>query len=492
MRTVLLALVVFAAAGCPETPPDADADLDGGLDGGLDAASDADAESVRPLGMIGDPCTIDEDCIITSDQGQVACLRQGWGFREGYCTVVGTRNEGDCQAADHLSTHVALPCAQPVCMRRCDDSVDCRPGYQCFLGEQACWPRCEPGRACPIPPPTLCAADDECDDGDPCTVDGCIGGICDHDRIDYQPRQVARIATLGRAVDVDFTGRIADDNLQLIVAEGEDGVEVFDLSNPTEPQIYFRLNTIGEARAALRHRNLIVVAEGLDGIELFPANGGAADEHVLVEDGAASVEGVSRLNNNALNVLAYRHGLYRYNVESRTLNGNTCDTRGRAVAAIHEGDITWVADSLAGLAVCSWAEGTTFATQIDRVDTDGRMLAISRYDEVLAAAEAGAGFGIFDVSVATLPSRRYASDSLEGDVLDLLLTGQTTMAIAASEGGLYLFALEDCFEPVLWYRWETDGPALAVDHSDGVIAIALGDQGIELLDIGCRAIEDEE
>jgi hypothetical protein len=302
------------------------------------------------------------------------------------------------------------------------------------------------------------------------------------------------MATLGPALDVDFSGRIENDNLQLIVAEGDYGVEVFDLSNPTEPRVYFRLDTVGPALAVLRTGNRIVVAEGEYGFEVFNANNAAFISHHTIDEGEAEVRGLSERGSNSIHILAYRHGLYIYNTETDTVGRSPCDTRGRAVDALHVGSqrATYVADSLAGLAVCDWNEGTTYATQIARVDTAGRLVAVDALQEILVAAEGGNGFGIFDITTASQPLRRYNSDILDGDVMDALLAGKTTLAVAASEGGLYMFSIEDCFEPNLWFHWETDGPALALDYTDGVLAIAMGEAGIELLDIGCRAPPEDE
>lgn len=491
-RVVLLALIALGAQfgwGCSEGNGDPDA---GDADVGM---SDADLADAAPLLAVGAPCLTDEDCAVLIDSPNVACLRPEWEFTDGYCTVVNAANEGACQAVDPESTHVDLPCAQPVCMHRCEDRDDCRPGYECFLGYQACWPRCEPGRACPFPPPTLCETNDQCDDGDPCTDDGCVAGICAHDRINYQPRRAARMATLGPVLDVDFNGRISDDNLQVVVAEGEYGVEVFDLSNPTEPVIFFRIATLGPAVSVLRQGNRIIVAEQEFGIEVFDANSGALVAHHLIEEGEAEVIGVSQRTSNQVHVLAYRHGLYHYNRETDVVASRSCDTRGRAADAYWVGGdrrYTFVADSLAGLGVCDWNEGTTLGTQVARIDTEGRMVSLDVSGEILVAAEAGDGYGIFDITTASAPVRRHSSDMLEGDVMDVLLAGSTTLAVAASEGGVYMYSIEDCFEPVSWFRWETDGPALALDYTDGVLAIALGESGVELLDIGCRAPTEDE
>lgn len=483
MRQVIHAWLVgvLALAGCPgPEQPDAG---DGGLDSDVDAETDAEVEV---SGMVGDECELDTDCIAPGAR----CLRQEWGFRGGYCVIFDLANEGACRAADADSTHVALPCAQPVCMARCETSADCRAGYECFQGLQACWPRCEAGRACPVPAPRLCSSDGECDDGDTCTRDGCVGGICASARISQQPRRAARFASLGPVRDIDFSGHIDAGSLQITAAVEDAGVEVFDLSNPTQPQIYSQITTAGPAVAINRAGDRLVVAEGEAGLEVFDIDTGAIEWAPVIEfDGEpANVQGLAFLGDSYTFALGYRAGLFYVNhVDFWTAMSNRCDTRGRAVDAFSfwSSHIVLVADSLAGLGVCSWTEDYSAATEIERLDTDGRMVALSGVGSVLAAAEAGAGFGIFDVTNPARPVRRHVSGSLGAEVLDVHMTGSATVAVAASDAGLYMYALKDCFEPVLWFQWATDGPAVALDETDGVLAIGLGEAGVELLDLGC-------
>lgn len=478
--------VLLAMSGCPDPDPNADAG---------DTGVAVDGEAGPGLGLVGDPCLSDLDCVVQAPGAHVACLRRSWGFTDGYCAVVGLTDESACRMADPSSTLVELPCSEAVCMSHCESSEDCRAGYECFLGIQACWPRCVPGRACPVPPPSLCAVDEDCNDGDNCTTDGCVDGICAYDRVTERPRRAARFATLGTAYDLDFYGRIDDNSLQLVVAEGEDGVEVFDLSNPTSPQVYFSIDTVGPAVAAYRAGERLVVAEEEFGIEVFDSTSGAllGSSEIEFDDGVARAVGFARGGADNAYVAVYQSGVVRVNL-SNFNHGDACDTRGRAVHGVHLRDFqaTLVADSLAGLAVCSWVEGTSEeATQIERIDTEGRMLALSQQGDIMATAEAGAGFSIFDVLNPIRPERRYESGVLEDEVLDVHMTGTSTLAVAAADEGLFMFALEDCFEPVLWYHWETDGPALALDEADGVLAIGLGEAGVELLDLGCRQIESD-
>ncbi len=484
MRTVAILAIVALAGGCDSNGGEPDG---GSGDGGPDGALDGD--TLPTEGLVGHPCTADEDCMLAATSGRVTCLRRSWGFRDGYCTIIGARDDGECETADPDAAHVALPCARAVCMRRCELPEDCRDGYECQPVLQACWPRCEAGRACPVPPPNVCEFDAECDDGDPCTEDGCVDGVCAYDRVTEQPRRVARLATLGAAVDVDFTGTLSEGNMGLLVAEGADGVEAIDLGNPSSPALAFRLETTGRAVAVVRQGDRIAVAEETTGVELFPAGGGSAVGLVALADGVGSAVGLTPQNSF---VYGYRHGAFYLDVAGAGVSA-PCDTRGRATDGAWFGAdrVLLVADSLAGLAICSWPEAGG-QTQLDRVDTLGRLLAVAVRDTVLAAAEAGAGVGIFDVTDPRNPARRETTAPLAGEAVDVRMTGPSTLVAAASAGGIYAFALEDCFVPELWYRWETDGPALALDEQDGVLAVALGEAGVELLDLGCRTTEPEE
>ncbi len=472
----LVHVLAVLSTGCP-ADGDGDADLDASLDGPL-----VDGEAGPSDGLVGDPCITSEDCLFEG----ATCLRYSWGFQDGYCTILGARDIDHCESADLDAKFVQLPCARAVCMNRCVYPEDCRDGYECLPSVEACWPRCQPGRACPLPPPSVCQSDDECDDSDPCTRDGCVDDECAHERISDLPRRVARLATTGPALDVDLTGRLDRGNLRLFIAEGWDGVEAVDLSNPSQPALAFRVETVGEALSLSAVSGRLAVAEGVSGVEVFSDQGGTALGIIPIADGAGSALSVGEF------IYAYRDGALSWNVANIT-TGAACDTRGRAVDGIWLSDhrVLLVADSLSGISVCDWAEGTT-PLEVNRVASEGRVLSLSRQNNTIAAAEAGAGVGILDITDPFNPVRRDTTPSLAGEALEVRLAGQKSLFVAANEGGVYAFALEDCFVPETWYRWETDGPALGIDIVDGLLAIAMGEQGVDILDLGCRYSVEED
>jgi len=471
--------LLLALAACPS-----------GNGGDADAGqADSDAETV--VGGVGEPCEIDADCPFSSAVGRVVCLRYSWGFRDGYCTVMGTTQASDCTTVDPESKHVQLPCARPVCMARCEAAEDCREGYECLPSLKTCWPRCEPGRACPLPPPIVCELNDECNDGDPCTIDGCVDDVCGHTRIAQDPSVLTYLATRGPALDVDLTGRVGDNNLGLLVAEGDEGVEAIDLTNPVEPAVAYRLETAGRAVSVALRTDYIAVAEEEAGLQVFPAGGGAATGQVLVADGIGLAVGVNAENNF---LYAFGDGVFQMNLAGPAIGTRRCDTRGRAMdgAWFDTQRILVVADGAAGMAVCSWPEvDAGDPSQIERVNSAGRILAVASRDTVLVAAEAGAGVSLWEVTDPAAPTRRWPDDDmgpqdLGAEATDVKMTGPGTFIASASEAGVFAFALEDCYIPTLWYHWQTEGPALALDVQEGVLAVAEAEAGVELLDIGCR------
>jgi hypothetical protein len=74
--------------------------------------------------------------------------------------------------------------------RQCTGEV-CSPAQPCSLPNEFCTPRCPP----PPPPSTTsttlpgetCQTDAECDDGNPCTLDRCVKGTCEHDCLCVTP-----------------------------------------------------------------------------------------------------------------------------------------------------------------------------------------------------------------------------------------------------------------------------------------------------------------
>lgn len=187
----IAAAVVFAI-GCPDgggaghdaTPED------GGLDGGREPRprdggvpppdGPSDAGVVEPRCDLGQPCTATRGCAVAS-----ACIEESSGtiggpedpivghpdgatavptrmWIDGYCTEVGNPDDDGCDpdADESCPCGVCLDLGRDatglpltLCAAGCTPSItenDCREGYRCLLGTDACLPGCSSDDECAI------------------------------------------------------------------------------------------------------------------------------------------------------------------------------------------------------------------------------------------------------------------------------------------------------------------------------------------------------
>ncbi|MBI5514938.1 MAG: hypothetical protein HY909_14275 [Deltaproteobacteria bacterium] len=143
----------LGVVGCSSDPPAmTDAGMDVGADllpgdAGLDTARDV-AQDTAPRTFFS-PCTVDSQC---PGGREAVCIRVQDGYPQGYCsrrctTQANCTDEGEC---------LPFGSSESRCFRRCDTTMDCRPGYYCFAtttidrqSTQACFPLCTEDGQCP-------------------------------------------------------------------------------------------------------------------------------------------------------------------------------------------------------------------------------------------------------------------------------------------------------------------------------------------------------
>jgi hypothetical protein len=114
-----------------------------GWDCGSTLICDADTGNCRGKQLsIGAPCSLDIDCasgICTPSQTDAA----GTAWKDGYCTA-----ECSASACPSGSTCLTYADASAYCVATCAAGTDCRSGYVCAKGINACLPDCREGWSC--------------------------------------------------------------------------------------------------------------------------------------------------------------------------------------------------------------------------------------------------------------------------------------------------------------------------------------------------------
>jgi hypothetical protein len=342
-----------------------------------------------------------------------------------------------------------------------------------------------PGDVDAGPPGDQCAEDPDCNDGDPCTTDSCENGFCVYDRPeDAKPKVVGVLQTTGPALAMHLRGN------RLHVAEGPAGVETFDLGPlPDAPQRLGQRTTAGEALVVMEWNSNLYVAEGPAGVEIFPSESPTAVALYRTEDDAV---GLYTWDENLV-VAAFAKGVEIVGVSDIANPSQVAkaDTQGRAMDIRRTGSRLLVADGLAGMAELDAEDFANIQLLSDRrIDSEGRVLAIDRRGRWIILAEHLAGVGVVDRNAEGGPARIATYQDL-GSVSDVQMLGERTALLAAGESGLILLDLIDPEKPGSWKRIALDGDAIALSANNERVAVAMGDDGVAIVDLNCSPPEPE-
>jgi hypothetical protein len=334
------------------------------------------------------------------------------------------------------------------------------------------------------PPGEECTEDANCDDNDRCTVDQCENGFCVYSRPpDVTPDVVGVLNTTGGARAMHLRGN------RLHVAEGASGVETFDLGPlPDAPTRLGQRTTAGEALVVMEWNGNIYVAEGPLGVEIFPADGPTALSLYDTEDDAVGLY----TWDSTLVVAAFAKGVELVNVDdvNNPYQAAKADTVGRAMDVRRQGNRLLVADGLAGMAELDAEDWGNIQVLGDRrIETEGRALALAIRGRYLLLAEHMAGVGIIDRQHEEGPTRVATFQDL-GVASDIQYLGRYTALVAAGSSGLVVLDLIDPEKPKAWKEVQLDGDAISLSANQDRVAVAMGDEGVAIINLNCPVPEE--
>ncbi len=155
-------------------PDVSDTDVSG-TDASPDTAPDTSDDTKGPR------CLSDEECGALAD-GAGPCEEARCHPTLGLCRL---ETRPDCCASDNDCPGLGAPCLENICPfpgASClvvDACAGCETDSDCAAIAPPCaLAACERGQCAFAPDPSCCAGDAGCDDGDPCTLDGCADSGC--------------------------------------------------------------------------------------------------------------------------------------------------------------------------------------------------------------------------------------------------------------------------------------------------------------------------
>jgi hypothetical protein len=309
------------------------------------------------------------------------------------------------------------------------------------------------------------------------------------------------------AVDVSIHGS------RLLVAMGEGGVELYDISDPEDPDQMGTASTEGDALAVEAAAGGMLVSEGEIGVEGI--NLPSLERQFLREPDTAALRGLDQIYSVDLGprygfVSGFSDGFLLYEFPDifspQLVTG--FNTSGRVHRVTSDREIAVAADALGGAVIYAFdlEEG------IDRVSTvltEGRVVDADLSGDSLLLAEYGEGFSLVDVSEITDPQRLFDLPTASPAVAARLMGPQTAIMGEESgrltayditlnvrnekkdEAGVF-YPIATPTAPVALDTVNLEGNILGIDVERDLIAVALGEAGAALLTTGCTEPEAEE
>ncbi len=332
--------------------------------------------------------------------------------------------------------------------------------------------------------PSVCVMAEDCDDGDPCTVDTCADdGYCRFGIVDISLVATA-IPTIAPALDVALAGDF------LLIAQADAGVEIFNVALPDLPVKVGVAQTVGDALAIDANSSGVVVAEGEMGLETFSP---PPDLTQLVHDepGHGCLHGVDKVVGIGIGSVYSLAAVYADGVSLLNFSDFSdpteiadIDTTGRTVNAASSNDTCgFLADSLGGARAVIFDTGDGPGLG-GAVSSQGRVVDVAVSGDTAVMAEYGSGFGVIDLSDPVSPDR-LAYISCESPGVAISLLGQQTVVVAEEDGRIVVYDLRNPFVPESVSTWNAGSTPLGIDTWGGLVAVALGEDGAVILQTGC-------
>lgn len=251
--------------------------------------------------------------------------------------------------------------------------------------------------------------------------------------------------TPGRARDVAISGDYA------IVADGETGIQVIDMTDKTAPAIVGSCDTPGSASGVAVSGNDAFIADGEAGMTVVTIAAKTAPALIISVDTPGTASGIAVSGNYAV-VADGEAGLQLIDITNKTapVSIGSCDTPGNAAGVTISGNHAYVADGDKGLAVVDITDKTapTLTASVDTPGTAGAVAVIGNYAYV---ADGEKGVSVMDLADPALPVRNenlsYNSNGFASDITGGYTTEEEALFTFVADGPAGLISLNLLKEP---------------------------------------------
>ncbi len=250
----------------------------------------------------------------------------------------------------------------------------------------------------------------------------------------FVPTLVGAYNTPGNATGVAVAGDLA------FVADGSSGLQIIDISDPTNPTLAGTYNTLGHAYGIAVAGDLAFVAD---------------------EDGGLRIIDIS-------------------DPASPTLAG-TYNTPGYAYGIAVAGDLAFVGDGSSGLQIIDISD-PTHPSLTGTYNTPGNTYGIAVAGDLAFVADEDGGLRIIDISDPANPTFAGAYEAQDDAVYGIAVAGDLAF-VADYESGLKVIDISDPTNPTLAGTYNTPGHAYGIAAAGDLAYVADEDGGLWIIDI---------
>jgi hypothetical protein len=281
--------------------------------------------------------------------------------------------------------------------------------------------------------------------------------------------------TPGNAFGVTIAGDYA------YVADWISGLQVIDISDPTNPFLAGSYNTSGHAFEVAIAGDYAYVADYGSGLRVVdisdPTNPTSAGNTATLD----YARGVAISGDYAF-VAVYNSGLQVIDISDPTSPTpvGAYDTPGTAYAVTIDGDYAYVADYGSGLQVIDISDPTA-PTYAGSYDTPGNTFRVSINGDYAYVADWTSGLQVIDISDPTSPAYLDSYDT-PGNATGVVIAGNYGY-VSDYTSGLQVIRISDPVSPTPVGNYDTPGSAYDVAVSGDYAYVADGSSGLQVINI---------
>ncbi len=214
---------------------------------------------------------------------------------------------------------------------------------------------------------------------------------------------------------------------KLYLSDGEFGVKVFDISSPSSPTLIGMISTLGDATESVTYGSYLIVGEGVAGVEIFDISSSPVKVAEITAIG--DVRSI-RVYGNRLFAAVGTNGLRVYDISDPTSPSliSSLPTSYKFTGIEIDG-YAYISSMTGGLRILD----PSTLTEITSLSTYGPAFKVSKFGNFVLVSEDIAGLEIFDISDPTNPTLQ-AFIPAEGCFYDVKPYGSRIFAAAGSKG----------------------------------------------------------